>query len=366
VGGARTGIGEFAADLRAWAPNATGRVPAYERLALQLADEVERDAALAACFAAAWGAREFPARYDRPLLAMAALRFDALLDARHPLSRAIAARTPAADAATPEALRAALDPAREKFWDAIHRRAVQTNETTRAVAWLWPAHLAGAGLGARPIALCDLGCSAGLNLAADLLPAPWTDATGARIPVAHGVHLVARRGFDRNPLDVSDPDAETWLRACLWPGEHAREDRFDAALVAVQALRARGEPIVLERCEAEEMPARLAAWSAALPPGTFVLASQTVMREYLPAEIAARYAGGLREWVASRAPGSAAWIELETAATPGALPAALTAHVATGGAVIDLELARIGYHPTAVAIDARAAEAFARAVAPRG
>ena len=58
---------------------------------------------------------------------------------------------------------------------------MKTNETSRALAWLWPASLAGGG---RRIALADVGASAGLNLVADALPNPWTTEDGSPLEVA--------------------------------------------------------------------------------------------------------------------------------------------------------------------------------------
>jgi hypothetical protein len=66
--------------------------------------------------------------------------------------------------------KAAIAPERTRFWQALRERAVQTNETTRAVTWLWPAALLGAAGKRRAIALVDIGTSAGLNLTADALP----------------------------------------------------------------------------------------------------------------------------------------------------------------------------------------------------
>lgn len=350
----RFGIDGFTDDLRTVAPQFTGRSPVYERLCRLLADLLERDAALAARFAHAWGGDSpyrFHAVYGRPLLALASMRFDALSDLLHPLAKAIARRDPEVEAATPDALAAALAPERTLTWEAIAHRHVQTNETSRAVTWMWPAFLAGADEGARPIALADLGCSAGLNLTADLLPAPWRDETGARVPVVRGPRVLARRGFDRQPLDADSPDHQQWLRACLWPGETAREERLDAAFVAFEGTRARGRDLRLEVCDAEEMPARVMALSKSLPDDTLVLAYETAMRDYLPAPIAARMDDGMRAWIDERGPGRAAWLELSTLrAGEAPYPAQIVAHLADGTGTRDLVLARTAHHPQTLTI----------------
>src|SRR4029453_9011791 len=99
----------------------------------------------------------------------------------HPLWPAIAAEPPSRQGITRAALMAALAPERYAAYARFAARSVQTNETSRAVAWLWPAHLLGADGGGRPLALVDLGASAGLNLVGDQLPAIWTDGAGARL-----------------------------------------------------------------------------------------------------------------------------------------------------------------------------------------
>ena len=57
------------------------------------------------------------------------------------------------------------------LWQDLASRSVQANEIRRAICWRLPiSELARAGRG--PFVLVDIGCSAGLNLVADRLPAP--------------------------------------------------------------------------------------------------------------------------------------------------------------------------------------------------
>ncbi len=138
----------------------------------------------------------------------------------------------------------------EREWPAIERvilaHNTQTNEPGRCTTF---APLL-ASL-SQPIALLELGSSGGLCLlpdryryrytgATDLATAPAAARPGA--PVLDcvtdaalpgdpaGLAIAARRGVDRNPLDVTDPDVRRWLRALVWPGEDDREARLDAAL----------------------------------------------------------------------------------------------------------------------------------------
>jgi hypothetical protein len=299
--------------------------------------------------AAAWEHRRFSAPYDRPLLLLAALRHDALAEGpAHPLFEGFAAAEPSAGAVTEAALRAALSPSRERTYDALAHRGVQTNETSRAVAWLWPAALAGASGGARELALADVGAGAGLNLVADALPPPWTDETGAPLPVAAGVRTVSRLGLDPSPLDPLDPEDARWLRACVWPGERDREERLEAAIAAYRAARIRPDAPTLVPVAAANVPQRLDLLSAAVP-GTLVLAFQTLVRDYLDPDERDEYAAGMRAWLGTQPPGRALWVELEKEGDGGE-EAALVAHVrAPLGDLRTIPLASCDVHPTRIA-----------------
>ena len=295
--------------------------------------------------AAAWAHRRFFAWYDRPLLLLAALRHDALVEGPgHPLFAAFAADAPDAGAVTSEALRAALDGERDRVYDALAQRGVQTNETSRAIAWLWPAALAGASRGGRRLALADIGASAGLNLVADALPPLWRDERGEPVEVAHEVQAVTRLGLDAAPLDPLDADTARWLRACVWPGERGREERLHAAIAAFRAARIRPDAPVLVPIAAANVPQRLDLLSEA-EPGALVLAYQTVVRDYLEPEERAEYETGMRAWLGTHPPGRSLWVELEHAGGEP-LMGALVAHVrAPMGDVRSVELARCGLHP---------------------
>src|SRR6185312_10485532 len=238
----RRGLDGFSDDVRAWRAATPGRAPVYHRLledavALFQAPVGSTEEAARARVEAAWRERKQASPYARPLLLMAALRAEGLrAGTRHPLFEAIAAPQPQVAAATRERLAAALGDASPRLFADLATRSVQTNETSRAVAWRWPAALAGCDGGARGLALYDLGCSAGLNLAADRLPPLWTDPTGAPLPVAPRARIVLRRGFDANPLDVNRDGDCLWLTACVWPGEDARLQRLTEAMQAFRAL----------------------------------------------------------------------------------------------------------------------------------
>jgi hypothetical protein len=346
---ARSGIDGFAADLAQLQVYMSARVPVYERLLGLVTTLLEDD--VGRRLRKAWSRRSFTVYYDRPLLLLATLRFDALREGpSHPLWQAIAAPTPDPNSATTAGLIASLgrDRQRARVWHSLAHRTVQTNEVSRAVTWLWPAALLGDRTG---MALCDVGASAGLNLVADApaLALSWT-AHGTQLAIEERPDVGLRIGFDRAPLDVSRDEDADWLRACIWPGEFDRLERLERAIAAFRAARQSASPPVIEQADAREVPARLLALSSAKV-HPFWLAYQTVVREYLGSS-RQDYLVGMRQWLATMPRGSALWIELE-APPDGATrerPAAIIGHARDGGGqVIDAVLARCEYHPLDIA-----------------
>jgi hypothetical protein len=367
----RRGLDGFRADADAWCAAVGARVPVYDRLLTATGAVVDAPAgaveeAARARLEAAWRERRFSAEYDRPLLLMAALRAEALrAGERHPLFRAIAADPVDPAAATRRALAEVIADAPPRLYAELATRRVQTNETSRAVAWLWPAALAGCADGRRPLTLCDVGCSAGLNLVGEKLPTPWIDPAGAPLPVATSAAIVGRHGFDLAPLDVGRDDDLTWLRACVWPGETARLARLNAAVDAFRALGQGPEPPRLETADLADVPAHLERLAGGAAPDGVVLAYQTVVRDYLPDATKTRYLEGMTRWVAAEPPAGPRriWIELEIAPDglkdPSGLPMALDAHVADGAnGARRLTLARCSYHPDRLTPDPAAVGAF--------
>ncbi|SDF93572.1 DUF2332 domain-containing protein [Klenkia brasiliensis] len=191
-------------------------------------------------------------------------------------------------------------------------RATQTNEPARAASLL-PALARVEG----PLALVEVGCSAGLLLQLDRYGYAYRTATGVhRVRPDAGLVLecsvdgsvalpddvpqvVHRVGVDRNPLDPADPDTVAWLRALVWPGpqEQARLARLGPALELAAAHpheRVTGDLV-------EQLPGVLAGLPAGATP--VVLASMTLV--YLDDDARAGFAdatAGVRV-VAAEAPG---------------------------------------------------------------
>lgn len=208
------------------------RVPAYAKLMATIDLQLTLDPTLGARLDDAWRGRTFSSWYDRPLLLLAAVRFEAAA-----LDLAAALESPT-------------------FWRNLRTRSVQTNEVSRAVAWLWPCEL----LDLREVVLVDLGCSAGLNLVADSLDLSWIEdgPAGPTPLVVRRPTVIRRVGYDLKPGDVHDDDAMAWLRACVWPGQTERMVRLEAAISAAKGLADRGE-LTLHKASLVDVPGRLDA-----------------------------------------------------------------------------------------------------------
>jgi len=355
---ARTGADGLADDLSsARRELLADRHPAYHRIVgtlVALLTGSGRDEALVARFERAWRTRSFPTFYERPLLILAALRADALQEgARHPLYAALAVAAPDPEVVTTETVASSLGRERLGVWSTMTTRRVQTNDPSRAIAWLWPAYLAGCDGAQRPLALIDIGAGAGLNLIADQLPPNWTDlATGKPIPCATRVNAVARVGFESRPLNVQRDDDVLWMRACIWPGETDRLARFEAAVQALRAAMKRPSPPVLERLTASLVPEHLEGLATGLPKGTLLLTYQSLVRGYLEPTEQESYRQGMLALVANQPAGSVLWIELELDDSRRRMPAVLIAHVRSGNSVRSLRLGRSSQHPTEIDVDA--------------
>ncbi|WP_374456664.1 DUF2332 domain-containing protein [Nocardioides sp.] len=122
----------------------------------------------------------------------------------------------------------------------VMARATQTNEVGR-LATLAPVLALVEG----PLALVEVGASAGLCLLPDHYDYAWPPAGELRgsggplltarvtgelpVPTSHP-EVAWRAGVDLNPLDVTDPDAMAWLETLVWPEQDERRERLRAAV----------------------------------------------------------------------------------------------------------------------------------------
>ncbi len=140
---------------------------------------------------------------------------------------------------------------REEILALIRARRTQTNVVRRCTCLL-PAFSMVQRESGQPLALIDVGASAGLNLNVDRYryrylrggreEARWgrDDAPvtleaelrggGAMPPLADTLVVSYRAGVDLNPIDLRDEDQLRWLRALIWPEHVERHQRLiDAA-----------------------------------------------------------------------------------------------------------------------------------------
>jgi hypothetical protein len=139
----------------------------------------------------------------------------------------------------------------EGEWDAVaqiaRQRATQTNDPRRTAPLL--AALQGIP---GPIALLEVGASAGLGLLVDHYSHVFVDAEGGercidpvdgpsllelRCQLGEGVpvptempDIVWRAGLERSPLRLTSAEDERWLRTLIWPEERERAAQLDAAI----------------------------------------------------------------------------------------------------------------------------------------
>ncbi len=253
---------DTAAFYRRWAQlEAHASSPVYERLAHAVADD---PAALAFLDA-------LPRQKRQPNLLFAALRW---LEA------------PVAD---PAAALALLGEQPEALRELMLTRATQTNEATRC-AVLLPALALLPG----PLAVLELGASAGLCLLLDAWAYEWTDEAGAvtrlggggvrlRTQVSGPVPLptelppiVARLGLDAHPVDVTDPDQRRWLECLVWPEHTDRAALLRAALDRAAAT----PPPVRHGLFPQDVPAAVATLRR-FEPGATVVVMHSAAAAYL-------------------------------------------------------------------------------------
>ncbi|WP_028637796.1 DUF2332 domain-containing protein [Nocardioides sp. URHA0032] len=192
----------------------------------------------------------------------------------------------------------------------IRARSTQTNEVGR-LATLVPAF---ALVADRPVALIEVGASAGLNLFPDRYSYAWggrtigsgpllTASVSGDPPLPAAVPSVAwRAGVDLNPLDVTDDDAMRWLSFLVWPEHEERRARL-ATAVAI----ARSAPPVLVRGNLlDELPALVATAAAHGP----VVVFHSAVAVYLPPEDRDRFQALMTGLVAE---GRCHWVSNEAA-----------------------------------------------------
>lgn len=150
-------------------------------------------------------------------------------------------------------------------------RSTQTNEAARCAVLL--PYLAALP---QPLALIEVGASAGLCLLPDRYsyrypggaaldpvdgrsPVLLTAELGAGVPAPSQLPQIAWRvGIDLAPIDVTDPEACSWLETLIWPEHQERRERLRRALSVAE----QHPPRIVSGNLLDELP-RLAAQAPA-------------------------------------------------------------------------------------------------------
>lgn len=152
--------------------------------------------------------------------------------------------------------------------DLMAHRRLQTNEIARA-AVLAPVVREVQRRSEQPIALIDVGTSAGLNLLLDEVRIDYghsaigpedspihlnCSALDAGPPAGPELDIRWRVGLDRSPVDLTDTDDRRWLDACIWPEHTDRTQR----LAAAASMQANDPPRLVRGDAVEALPPLIA------------------------------------------------------------------------------------------------------------
>jgi len=212
---------------------------------------------------------------------------------------------------------AELDEPLTRFLDS----APQTNEVARSAALL-PGFLRIAARTGLPLAIREIGSSAGLNLWFDRyrydygafawgprdgrvkIACEWR---GAVEPMADAIEVADRRGCDIRPIDPSDPATRARMLAYIWPDQAERLARAEAALDAAARETLRVEAIDAALFAEREL--------AAVAPGRALVLAHTIFWQYLPSATKAAIRATIAE-AADRATTASpfAWLRAEAEA----------------------------------------------------
>jgi hypothetical protein len=169
-----------------------------------------------------------------------------------------------------------------------------------------------------PLAVLEIGASAGLNLLFDRYRydfGEWTwgakdarltiaaDWEGSRPPDANPI-VAERLGCDRFPLDLGDAEARRRLRSYVWADQKDRLERLDQAIATALV-----EPPCVQRADAADW---LAAQLAQPRPERVTVIVHSIVWQYLGAVAQGRITEALmRRGPKASAEAPLAWLRLE-------------------------------------------------------
>lgn len=281
---------------------------------------------------------------------MAAAQFLLADHPDHPLIRFYPALTglPAPAEDPYPALRDFVLAHRDQITAIVATRLVQTNEPARS-SYLYPALLVAQRLGGdQPLALIEVGPSAGLALVLDRYAYDYGtgtlygDPTSPMVlnctlrgdlvpPLAAALSVCWRIGVDLHPLNLGDPLDRLWLRSLIWPDHPHRAQRLDLAACAA----ARGPlPHIHQGDATEALPDLLAQ----APHDTTAVVFHTAVLAHFTQQAHAGFVQRLQELSIQR---PITWVQAEP--RPDEQPRLRLALLDDGKVQIDNPLGR--YHP---------------------
>jgi hypothetical protein len=215
-------------------------------------------------------AAEAPVGQPPPNLLFGAVHHLLLRGVKHPLARFYPSLNGGRDVGEDafDAFRDFCLDNRAALVELIHSRRVQTNEVGRS-STLQPAFAVVAARAGLPLALVEVGASAGLNLVGDRYRYSYDEVEsgapdsqvliecrlrGDLRPPASTAPVGWRVGIDRSPIDLNDADQVLWLRALVWPDQPWRAELLLAAI----ELARRDPPRLLRGDALDLLPAVLA------------------------------------------------------------------------------------------------------------
>lgn len=232
------------------------------------------------------------------------------------------------------------------FLAAFIEQPPQTNEVARS-AMLLPGFLAVARETLRPLQLCEIGSSAGLNLNFDRFHYSYGDAAwgdrpspvqlapdihGVRPPLEGKLDITGRAGCDISPIDLSDETQCLRLRSYIWPDQPLRKARIEAAIDIASAGK-----MQIETVDAAEFVRRQIAKRE--QGATFVL-FHSIMWQYMPEATSAAILAMMDD-VGNSADAPVAHLRMEPLGGPGTF-ATLLLTLWPGGKT--RQLARCDFH----------------------
>lgn len=188
----------------------------------------------------------------------------------------------------------------EEIRELVDSRRTQTNAVRRCTALLPAFEVVSRRANRQPLALVEVGPSAGLNLLWDRYGYDYGEAGQCGdsnsplvldsevrgeltppFPADEMPPVESRVGLDLNPLDVTDEADARWLRALVWPEHEERHELLDGAIEA-----ARRNPPELREGDALEL---LSDVLAEIPPKTPVCVFDTQVRYQFSEEMRERF-----------------------------------------------------------------------------